>query len=158
MAGFLDPYSPALYRLLRNAALDAGDRLADVQLCGLLPQLPGTLALLVGLGFRAFSVDPPLVPHLAETAASLAIVEAGRRAEAACGAHTCRELREQLGLPRQPRGYEAPGSAETGQVVAVLDVVCQAPDLHLAESRLREHVQRPLLAPHRAEPGAALGQ
>jgi len=63
---FLDPYAPVLYRFLSEIAGLAGERIAQVQVCGLLAQLPGVLPVLVGLGFRKFSVDPVFLPWLAE--------------------------------------------------------------------------------------------
>jgi phosphoenolpyruvate-protein kinase (PTS system EI component) len=64
---YLDPYEPVLYRFLHMAATDAGEELARVQLCGLLPQLPGILPVLIGLGFRSFSVDPKILPFLQDS-------------------------------------------------------------------------------------------
>lgn len=63
---FLDPHSPVLYRFLGAVARETGDDLRRVQLCGLLPQLPGIMPLLIGLGFRSFSVDPKILPYLAQ--------------------------------------------------------------------------------------------
>jgi len=63
----LDPYSPALYRFLHTVAENAGPQLIRVQMCGVLSQLPGTMMLLLGLGYRVFSVDPVFIPWLAET-------------------------------------------------------------------------------------------
>ena len=54
----LDSYSPELFRFLKQAADAAGDNMYKVQLCGLLPQMPGVLPVLLGMGFRVFSVAP----------------------------------------------------------------------------------------------------
>ncbi len=64
----LDPYSPELFRFLKQAAEAAGDNINKVQLCGLLPQLPGVLPVLLGMGFRVFSVAPVMIPYLAKIA------------------------------------------------------------------------------------------
>lgn len=55
--GELDPYAPGVYRLLAHVARIAGPGVGWVQLCGILPQLPGGLPVLLGLGYRTFSVD-----------------------------------------------------------------------------------------------------
>jgi signal transduction protein with GAF and PtsI domain len=60
----------------REGALCAGEGLERVQLCGLLGQMPRTIRLLVGLGFRSFSVEPRLVPHLAPVVGRLEMAEA----------------------------------------------------------------------------------
>jgi phosphoenolpyruvate-protein kinase (PTS system EI component) len=67
LRGYLDPHAPGLYRFLSMAASESGEDLARVQLCGLLPQLPGVLPVLIGLGFRAFSVDPKILPFLRQS-------------------------------------------------------------------------------------------
>jgi len=63
---YLDPHAPVLYRFLAEVAGLAGERCAQVLVCGLLAQLPGVLPVLIGLGFRRFSVDPVNVPWLAD--------------------------------------------------------------------------------------------
>ena len=66
----LDPYAPALYRFLRLVAETAAGNLERLQLCGVLPQLPGILPLLLGLGFRVFSVEPSSLGYLRRTIAA----------------------------------------------------------------------------------------
>jgi phosphoenolpyruvate-protein kinase (PTS system EI component) len=90
---YLDPYSPSLYRFLARVASDAGDKLPLVQVCGLLSQLPGVLPLMLGLGFRAFSVDAAYIPFLAATVRETNIGEAGALAEQACRVKTSSALR-----------------------------------------------------------------
>jgi phosphoenolpyruvate-protein kinase (PTS system EI component) len=62
---YLDPYAPLLYRLLRQVAEEAGERLNHIQLCGVLSQMQNVLPVLLGLGYRNFSVDAPFIPFLA---------------------------------------------------------------------------------------------
>jgi phosphoenolpyruvate-protein kinase (PTS system EI component) len=99
VAAYLDPYAPLLYRLLRQLAAAAGDHIGQVRLCGLLPQLQGTLPLLLGLGFRQFSVDPPHIPYLAHGVQQLRLRDAERLATQACRAKTSAEVLALLGLP-----------------------------------------------------------
>lgn len=101
----LDPNAPSLFRFLRQVAEGAGRRLADVRLCGLLPQLPGIMPVLLGMGYRTFSVDPPLIAYLARDARSVRLAGAARLAERVCSAGHAREVARLLhsggpGLPR----------------------------------------------------------
>lgn len=98
VAHYLDPYSPPLYRFLAQVARGAGDKLPLVQVCGLLSQLPGVLPAMLGMGFRAFSVDAAYIPYLAATVRETDIGEAGALAEEVCRAKTGAELRALLGV------------------------------------------------------------
>ena len=99
LAPWLDPYAPAALRLLARAAAAAGPGLDRVQLCGVLPQLPGLGAALVGMGFRAFSVDPGVIPHLAAALRRQGRGELPSLARAALAAGDGAALRRVLGVP-----------------------------------------------------------
>ncbi|MGQ0658355.1 MAG: putative PEP-binding protein [Chromatiales bacterium] len=103
----LDPYSPALYRFLRDVATLAGDGLAGVQLCGFLPKLPRTLPLLIGLGYRAFAVEPPLIPYLSQSLQRIRLDEARELAQAVCCARDSNEVQALTGLTSAPRTVAA---------------------------------------------------
>jgi phosphoenolpyruvate-protein kinase (PTS system EI component) len=109
VAHLVDPYSPAVYRFLRLAAQAAGPRLGRVQLCGLLPQLPGVLPILVGLGFSVVSVEPLLIPWLARALETLDTASAASIAEDLCAARDADTARRLLGLP--PGAPWAPGAS-----------------------------------------------
>lgn len=94
----LDPYSPTLYRFLRHVAQEAGARVDQILVCGLLAQLPGVLPLLIGLGYRRFSVDPAMIPWLAQTTAAISLPRAAAHADMACSAGHAVEVRALLGL------------------------------------------------------------
>jgi phosphoenolpyruvate-protein kinase (PTS system EI component) len=94
---YLDPYAPALYRFLQQVADAVQDRLDAVQLCGVLPQLPGVLPLLLGLGYRVFSVEATLLPYLWSTIAGTHSGEARMLAERICRARSSAAVREILG-------------------------------------------------------------
>ena len=96
---YLDPYAPVLYRFLRSIAAAAGVDIARVQVCGLLPQLQGVLPVLLGLGFRNFSVDPVTVPYLALTVAATRVSEATTLADSVCAAQRSCEVVTLLGVP-----------------------------------------------------------
>ena len=94
----LDPYAPGVYRLLAQVARIAGADLGRVQLCGMLPQLPGVLPVLLGLGYRAFSVDVAHAPYLAQIAATRTCSEDRALAAAVTAAGSAREVKGLLGL------------------------------------------------------------
>jgi phosphoenolpyruvate-protein kinase (PTS system EI component) len=87
--------------LLREVAARAGEHLDKVQLCGLLPQSPGILPLLVGSGFRAFSVEPRMIPTLAETVRSVDTESTKALVAAVCQASGAAQVRDMLGLRKE---------------------------------------------------------
>lgn len=89
---YLDPCAPPLFRFFRQLAEAAAGDLQRVQLCGLLPQLPGVLPVLLGLGFRTFSVDATLIPCLAQTLQSRTLAGMQALASEVCAAKTSREV------------------------------------------------------------------
>jgi phosphotransferase system enzyme I (PtsI) len=95
---YLDPYAPALYRFLRLTAELAGPGVNRVQLCGILPQLPGVLPVLLGLGYRTFSVDVAHAPYLARTVATRSAAEDRGLAEAVCAAASGHAVADLLGV------------------------------------------------------------
>ena len=96
---YLDPYAPPLFRLLRQVAECVDDRLQRVQLCGVLPQIRGVLPLLLGLGFRRFSIDVPFLPWLARAVAGSTRVDCEELAARACAARTTADVLRLLELP-----------------------------------------------------------
>lgn len=95
---FLDPYAPVLYRFLAEVAQLAGGRTGELLLCGLLPQLPGVLPVLIGLGFRRFSVDPVYLPWMAERARRTRSLPAATLAARVCHAHEPDMVRQLLSV------------------------------------------------------------
>jgi phosphoenolpyruvate-protein kinase (PTS system EI component) len=89
----LDPYRPELFRFLGSGAAAAGRKLENLQLCGLLPQIEGVLAILIGLGFRRFSGEPALIPLLARTVVGQGLKELEQLAARVCAAATSAEVR-----------------------------------------------------------------
>ena len=98
---YLDPYAPALYRFLKQVADLVQDRLDAIQLCGVLPQLPGILPLLLGLGYRVFSVEATLLPYLRSTITATHAGEACMRAKRVCRARSSVAVRQILGQNAQ---------------------------------------------------------
>jgi len=100
LRGYLDPYSPVIYRFLRDVAGQAGADLGRVQVNGLLAQLPGVLPALIGLGYRAFSVDPVMLPWLAQRARQTDTCAASALAGAVCAASRSHEVKSLLLSPQ----------------------------------------------------------
>jgi len=98
VAHLVDPYAPAVYRFLHLAAQLGSGLLDRVQLCGLLPQLPGVLPVMIGLGFRAFSVEPLLIPRLAREAQRIDTAQAEALAREVCKVPESRHVHRLLGL------------------------------------------------------------
>jgi phosphoenolpyruvate-protein kinase (PTS system EI component) len=96
LCGYLDPYSPSLYRFLHEVTRLAGTLLTRVQVNGLLAQLPGVLPAMIGLGFRAFSVDPVMLPWLAQCVRQTDTDTAAALAEAVCAARRSQEVKSLL--------------------------------------------------------------
>jgi len=101
LARYLDPYAPSLYRFLAQVVVAAEERLEAVQLCGVLPQLPGVLPILLGLGFRVFSVEPTLLPWLGQTITQARISAARVLAEQVCSARDAAAVRQLAGVPAE---------------------------------------------------------
>lgn len=99
LRNYLDPYAPVLFRLLRDTAQVVGANLEKVLLCGILPQLPGILPALIGLGYRTFSIDAHSIPCLAQTVATTTLADAEQLAAQVCVAKESREVRGILQLP-----------------------------------------------------------
>ncbi len=95
---YLDPYAPLLWRFMQQIAISAVAQLERIQLCGVLAQLPGVLPILLGLGYRAFSVEATLLPYLRQTITTTHISEAQRLAQQICAASESREVLALLGL------------------------------------------------------------
>jgi len=96
---YLDPYAPLLHRLFRQVAEQAGERLNEIVLCGLLAQMQGVLPVLLGLGYRKFSVDAPFVPHLANIVSNITKTNCETLAAQVCEAKTTQDVLQILQLP-----------------------------------------------------------
>lgn len=98
LRNYLDPYAPLLWRFMRQIAMAAEARLDRIQLCGVLAQLPGVLPILLGLGYRAFSVEAKLIPYLRQTICTINAADAQQLAQQICAAKESRQVLELLGL------------------------------------------------------------
>lgn len=95
---YLDPYAPVLFRLLKQAIEQAGDHMDKVQLCGVLPMTQGVLPVLLGLGYRTFSVDAPFIPHLAGHISGVSIEDCEKLASQVVATDTTQQVLQILQL------------------------------------------------------------
>jgi phosphoenolpyruvate-protein kinase (PTS system EI component) len=96
LSDMLNPYDPALYRLLQTVADAAAEYRDEIRLCGVLPRLSGVLPALAGLSFRRFSVDPLWIPYLAESLHSTTTTDAEDLASRVCNCKDSKEVVETL--------------------------------------------------------------
>lgn len=96
LRAWLDPHAPALYRFLDMVAQRAGGLTRALQVCGLLAQWPGILPVLLGLGYRAFSVDPVMIPWLARAVRQTDTRRAVQLARRVCEASRPEEVKRLL--------------------------------------------------------------
>lgn len=96
---YLDPYAPVLFRLFRQVAEQSAEHIHNIQLCGVLAQIKGVLPVLLGLGYRSFSVDAPFIPYLENIVAGTTRAECETLAGQVCAARTTEEVLEILQLP-----------------------------------------------------------
>jgi phosphotransferase system enzyme I (PtsI) len=83
LAGHYDPASPAMLRLLRAIAAGARHARRELAVCGEMAADPLLVSLLVGFGFRDFSLTPSAIPFVKRGLAALdstVAVRASRRA------------------------------------------------------------------------------
>ena len=104
LRNYLDPYAPLLWRFMQQITTAAEAQIDRIQLCGVLAQLPGVLSILLGLGYRAFSVEAKLIPYLRQTITTTNIADAQQLAQQICAAKESRQVLELLGLP--DRSYQ----------------------------------------------------
>ncbi len=97
VADRLDFHAPVLYRFLGEVLERAGDA-QRLQVNGLASQWPGVLPLLLGLGFRRFSVDPVVIPWLAATIGTVRVSAAADLARTVCRLRRSEDVRALIGL------------------------------------------------------------
>jgi phosphotransferase system enzyme I (PtsI) len=88
VAGFYEPCAPAVLRLLRAIAVQGRRTGCPLSVCGEMASDPQLVAVLVGLGFRAFSMAPGAIPIVKRALAELNTTEAAEVARRACRARS----------------------------------------------------------------------
>jgi phosphotransferase system enzyme I (PtsI) len=110
LAGHYEPSEPAVLRLLRTIALRSRRARRDVSVCGEMAADPLLVAMLVGLGFRAFSMAPAAIPVVKRGLSALD----SRKAEEVAGAALKARSAEEVSVLLQPIA-EAMHQAAVGQ-------------------------------------------
>lgn len=80
VTGLYAPHHPAIVRLLAAVARAARRQQCPVSVCGEMAADPGTLGLLVGLGYRTFSMRPAAVPVAKDALSRISCTSARRAA------------------------------------------------------------------------------
>jgi phosphotransferase system enzyme I (PtsI) len=100
LADRFTPYHPAVIRQLADVLASARTRDLPVSICGEMASEPLSVVLLLGLGYRTFSVAPPSIPLVKWVLRSLPVASAQAAAAAARAARSsedvARALREAL--------------------------------------------------------------
>jgi phosphotransferase system enzyme I (PtsI) len=92
LAGHYEPCQPAILRLLRTVALRSRRARRDVSVCGEMAADPLLVAILVGMGFRAFSMTPAAIPVVKRGLSALDSREAAAVARRAVQARSADEV------------------------------------------------------------------
>ncbi|MBI5209769.1 MAG: phosphoenolpyruvate--protein phosphotransferase [Elusimicrobia bacterium] len=80
LAEYHDPLQPAVVKVLRDIAAQAGPLGKELSLCGEIASEPAIAKLLVGLGYRALSVNPYQAGKLSDCLAAASLAELERLA------------------------------------------------------------------------------
>ncbi len=96
VSGLYQPLHPAVIRLLRLVRRAATRQRIDASVCGEMASDPSLVGLLIGLGFRAFSMTPSAIPVVRRIVQELRIPEAKRMASAALRLATAGEVEQHL--------------------------------------------------------------
>ena len=96
LAGHYEPAAPAVLRLLRTAAVAARRAKKPISVCGEMASDPLMVALLVGLGFRAFSMATSAIPIVKQSLRAIDSRDAASLARRALRAESGDEVRALL--------------------------------------------------------------
>lgn len=91
-----EPLHPAVIRLLRMVRRAAARRRIDASVCGEMASDPTMIGLLIGLGFREFSMTPSAIPVARRLIQDVRAAEARRVASAVLGLPTAADIEQHL--------------------------------------------------------------
>lgn len=91
-----EPLHPAVIRLLRMVRRAAARRRIDASVCGEMASDPTMIGLLIGLGFREFSMTPSAIPVARRLIQDVRAAEAQRVASAVLGLPTAADIEQHL--------------------------------------------------------------
>jgi phosphotransferase system enzyme I (PtsI) len=96
VARYYEPASPAVLRLLRTIATDAAEAGCPLSICGEIAADPTLVGLLIGLGFRSFSMAPAAIPVVKRGLRSFDSRKAAEVARGALRARSAEDVRALL--------------------------------------------------------------
>jgi phosphotransferase system enzyme I (PtsI) len=96
VARLTEPVSPAVLRLLGYVRRVAARRQRPIAICGEMAADPRLLPVLIGLGFREFSMTPAAIPAARQVVATVQAAEARRLVRRVIRAATAAEIEEEL--------------------------------------------------------------
>ena len=91
-----EPLHPAVIRLLRMVRRAAARRRIDVSVCGEMASDPAMIGLLIGLGFREFSMTPSAIPVARRLIQDVRAADARRTASAVLSLSTAADIEQRL--------------------------------------------------------------
>lgn len=80
VAGYFQPYHPAVLRALARVAKAGSDAGIDVSICGEMGHGAAYIPFLLGIGIRTFSIDPQFLPEVQQQIMKMDLAEAKRHA------------------------------------------------------------------------------
>ena len=96
VASYYEPAAPAVLRLLHTIAGEAGRVKCPLSVCGEMAADPVLVGLLVGMGFRSFSMSPAAIPVVKRALRSFDSQKAAQVARQALGAGSAEAVRSLL--------------------------------------------------------------
>ena len=96
VASYYEPAAPAVLRLLHTIAGEAGRVKCPLSVCGEMAADPVLVGLLVGMGFRSFSMSPAAIPAVKRALLSFDSQKAAQVARQALGAGSAEAVRSLL--------------------------------------------------------------
>ncbi len=96
MSDLYEPLHPAVVRLLRLVRRAAAHQRIDVSVCGEMASDPALIGLLIGLGFREFSMTPSAIPVARRLIEDLRAADARRMADDVLRLPTAADIEQHL--------------------------------------------------------------
>jgi phosphotransferase system enzyme I (PtsI) len=106
LARLASPFDPAVLRLIASVAREAERAGRAATVCGAMAGDPLAAILLVGLGYRSFSVEPSAIPELKEALGRIPLGDATRAAEEALSLTSAEEVELLVASTFAPRLFD----------------------------------------------------
>jgi len=96
IADLYDPLHPAVLRLIHQLVQTAIEHRKSVELCGEMASDPDGCVILIGLGIKSLSMNPPLIPVVKKRLSDISLTEAKSLAQNALNATSPEEVRKMI--------------------------------------------------------------